>query len=305
MGAGFALRALSLDDAEAVVGLIAARNRADFGETDYFDFAAEDMRELWRLDEAKLATDAWVAVTGAEVVGYAHLDEAGDLANLADESCVDPEHRGRGIGTALLDRAEARAREAGLARFQVHVVNDDGRLLVESRGHRLVRYFWRMETRLDGVPAEPQLPDGYAVRSYRPGADDVALHALIQDAFAAHWEFRPEPLDDWLRGRTSRGDFHPALWQVAEAGGEPAGAALCFGDRELGWVLELGVLPRHRGRGLGVALLRSGFRALAARGHTRVGLEVDAENETGATRLYERAGMRVTRRYATYEKELA
>jgi ribosomal protein S18 acetylase RimI-like enzyme len=36
-----------------------------------------------------------------------------------------------------------------------------------------------------------------------------------------------------------------------------------------------------------------------------VGLEVDSENESGATRLYERAGMHVTRRYATYEKALA
>ena len=34
------------------------------------------------------------------------------------------------------------------------------------------------------------------------------------------------------------------------------------------------------------------------------GLEVDSENEFGATRLYESAGMRVTRRYATYEKAL-
>jgi hypothetical protein len=51
--------------------------------------------------------------------------------------------------------------------------------------------------------------------------------------------------------------------------------------------------------GLGLVLLQSGLRALWQRGHTHVGLEADSENETGATRLYERAGMRVTRRYAT------
>jgi mycothiol synthase len=70
-------------------------------------------------------------------------------------------------------------------------------------------------------------------------------------------------------------------------------------------VLDLAVAPRARRHGLGLALLRSGFRALAERGHTHVGLEVDSENESGATRLYERAGMRITRRYATYEKRLA
>ena len=264
-----ALRALSLNDAEAVVGLIAARNRADFGETDYFDWPADDLRERWRLEETKLATDAWVALEGVELVGYAHLDAERDLASLVDESCVHPDRRARGIGTALLDRAEARAREARLARFHVHVVNDDGRRLVERRGHRLVRYHWRMEIDLPTQPPEPTVPDGYALRHYRPGADDAPLHALLEHAFAAHWEFTPERPDDWLRARTSRSDYRPALWQVAEADGELAGAALCFGDGGLGWVLELGVSMRHRGCGLGVALLQSGFRALAAQAHTR------------------------------------
>ena len=70
-------------------------------------------------------------------------------------------------------------------------------------------------------------------------------------------------------------------------------------------MLDLAVRPASRRTGLGLALLQSGFVALWRRGHTHVGLEVDSENETGATRLYERAGMKVTRRYATYEKVLA
>jgi ribosomal protein S18 acetylase RimI-like enzyme len=51
---------------------------------------------------------------------------------------------------------------------------------------------------------------------------------------------------------------------------------------------------------------RSSNRASSHSGNaaTRVGLEVDSENATGATRLYERAGFHVTRSYATYEKAL-
>ena len=48
-----------------------------------------------------------------------------------------------------------------------------------------------------------------------------------------------------------------------------------------------------RRRGLGLALLLHSFRDFAARGATRVGLGVDAENTTGAVGLYERAGMHV------------
>jgi ribosomal protein S18 acetylase RimI-like enzyme len=43
---------------------------------------------------------------------------------------------------------------------------------------------------------------------------------------------------------------------------------------------------------------------LHARGLRKVRLGVDAENPTGATRLYERAGMRVLRRSNTWEREL-
>jgi mycothiol synthase len=66
----------------------------------------------------------------------------------------------------------------------------------------------------------------------------------------------------------------------------------------------LGVRPRWRRRGLGLALLRHTFTEYHRRGHTRVGLGVDAENVSGAVRLYERAGMRVVRRHDTYERPL-
>jgi mycothiol synthase len=43
---------------------------------------------------------------------------------------------------------------------------------------------------------------------------------------------------------------------------------------------------------------------LYERGQKKVALGVDAASLTGATRLYERAGMHVARQYDTYEKEL-
>ncbi|MBA2568654.1 MAG: GNAT family N-acetyltransferase [Actinobacteria bacterium] len=228
-----------------------------------------------------------------------------DLANLEDESAIHPDARGRGIGWHLLDLAEAWARERDLERLHVHVVTGDGRRLVEDRGHEVVRYFWRMEIALEAEPPEPDAPAGFEIRGYRPGEDDEELHAVHQEAFAEHWEFTPEQFDRWLKWRASRSDYDPELWRLAIADGAIAGAALAFGERHLGWVLDLAVGPGFRRRGLGEALLRSGFRALWQGGHKRVGLEVDSENETGATRLYERAGMKVTRRYATYEKRLS
>ena len=117
-----------------------------------------------------------------------------------------------------------------------------------------------------------------------------------------------EPYDRWRRQQLDAPLARPDMSFVALAGDEIAGVCLCAthesGERGYGWVGILGVRPPWRRRGLGEALLRTAFRAFAAEGATRVGLGVDGENTTGAVRLYERAGMRVIRRYDTYERRL-
>ena len=80
---------------------------------------------------------------------------------------------------------------------------------------------------------------------------------------------------------------------------------LCEAEHyEMGWVRSLFVRRPWRRRGLGMALLQNAFREFHERGERRVGLGVDAENLTGATRLYERAGMRVVETTIVYRKEL-
>ena len=73
---------------------------------------------------------------------------------------------------------------------------------------------------------------------------------------------------------------------------------------ELGWIPMLGVRKPFRKRGLGQALLLTVFRALHERGVERVGLTVDSQNRSGATRLYERAGMQIDEEILNYEIEL-
>ena len=71
-----------------------------------------------------------------------------------------------------------------------------------------------------------------------------------------------------------------------------------------GYVGQLAVRRDQRGRGLGLALQRHGFGELHRRGVREVYLHVDSQNRTGATRLYEHAGMRVQHRYDHWVKNL-
>jgi mycothiol synthase len=92
--------------------------------------------------------------------------------------------------------------------------------------------------------------------------------------------------------------FDPALWFLALAGDELAGFSICrqdINDPAAGHVELLGVRRPWRRQGLGEALLLHSFQAFRALGWTRGTLGVDASSPTGATRLYERAGMRVYR----------
>ena len=72
------------------------------------------------------------------------------------------------------------------------------------------------------------------------------------------------------------------------------------GIKEL-YIGYLGTRQSHRGRGLARAALAKVLTEAADSGYQRAGLGVDADNPTGATRLYERAGMHVVRRSNTWE----
>jgi ribosomal protein S18 acetylase RimI-like enzyme len=102
---------------------------------------------------------------------------------------------------------------------------------------------------------------------------------------------------------TNHADFDPSLWIIAWDGNQIAGYSLCRFRMGIGWVGSLGVRRPWRKHGLGMALLLQSFHEFHQRGMNTIGLGVDASNPTGATRLYQKAGMNITAEYVIYEKE--
>jgi mycothiol synthase len=304
---GYQLRAPTSDDLEAVADLLIADDVEDAGEV---VLGAEFVRDEWSRTDFDLASDAWVVADGAgTIVGYgrAMLEEPTIVDSLG---IVHREHRGGGIGSALLDRIEQRASEmlAGLQspRFR-HAINAGdaaAAALLEARGLRVVRHFWHMQIDLAG-PLEPgPAPEAIEINGIEVPADLPAVHTVLDQAFADDWGYHPEPFDRWAEDYAKHASYDPSLWLLATEKGEAVGAltANVWGDR--GWVGEVGVLATHRGRGIAAALLRRSFDAFARRGLPRVILNVDAENPTGATALYEGVGMRVIKRWDLWERSL-
>jgi mycothiol synthase len=158
--------------------------------------------------------------------------------------------------------------------------------------------------RLDMVrpPPPPVWPDGIPVRTFDREADARAVHRLVQDAFADIGNQPPRSYEFWAQIHLEREGFDPTLWFLAGDRSGLVGVNLAQSGPLGGYVAQLAVHRDWRGRGLGLALLRHGFGELYRRGVRQVFLHVDSANRTGATRLYERAGMRVQHRYDKWVK---
>jgi GNAT superfamily N-acetyltransferase len=218
---------------------------------------------------------------------------------------VSPDHRGLGIGSALLDWAEARAAEVGTDWIAQMVDDKDlaGVELVRARGYDVLAVNWQLELPMADEPVVPELPEGISVRPFAAG-DAAAAHVLVEDAFD-EWQPRRKSYEEWAALMVDRSSFAPALSPLAFAGDELVGAALCLDlpDSDEGYVEQLAVRRDHRGKGLAKTLL-----AVARQGFYRQGkrnLTLWTHSDTGALAMYERLGMTVRRSTTIYRGELS
>jgi mycothiol synthase len=307
---GFILRAAIQNDLESVAELIRAVCEAD-GDPDDAVSPAE-LKSSWD-EDFNLETDVWIVTDpSGKVVGYEEFYAYPGHASLQGDGYVHPQFNNMGIGTALLRTLDQRARlEMTRAEPDLRVylrnfmtIGDDrGRTLHENEGFKAIRFHWSMRIKLDSPPPAPKFPPGVEIRPFVETEHLYPVYEALEEAFADHWGHIKLSFEEWKKMRMSPERYQPDLWFVAWQGNEIAGVSICRKRENMGWVWSLGVRPTWRKQGLGMALLLHSFGEFHRRGEKVAGLGVDASNPTGATRLYERAGMSIETEYVCYEKE--
>ncbi len=306
---GYHTRPPTLEDAGIVVGLFTVCQQAEFGVAEINE---ADTLAIWQTPEVDIARDIWLIFSQDEqLVAYLQLGHEKPL-RMQIIMKVHPDYDNLGLQAFLLERAEERARTLTPAlRADARVTlqtacsgsNQAYRQFIERANFVHVRSEWRMEITLDAPPPMPIWPEGIALY---PFTLDMArtVHAADQEGFSDHWGYTPADFETFKYWFIATPGFDPTLWFIPFEGERIAGTALCECKEEMAWVNSLSVLRPWRRKGLGLALLHHAFGKFYRRGYRTAALYVDSQNLTGATRLYERAGMHIVRQYDKYEKEL-
>ena len=273
-------------------------------------------------DPVDLATDVLVAEHAGSIVGFVYTYHL--PSDVREERCyvfgnVAPSFRRRGVGTQLMrwamGRAEQQLRSSGhsLPRF-IRVDRLDhvegAHALYRSMGMTPVRYHEELLRSLDDLPPVT-VPEGARIVPW-PAERCDELRAVKNEAFADHWGSTPTSDEHWRQlteGSFSRLDLSSAVLDEHDRI-----VALCLvtrfpeDDELLGrrdaWIDKLATVREWRGRGLASALVAHSLQMFRADGLTHASIGVDADNPTGAARLYKALGFRTQHRNTTSQLEV-
>lgn len=222
---------------------------------------------------------------------------------------VDPTYRAQGIGGRLLDWALGAAStmtmgagDAGGAggpvtgvTVETEALTPAAERLFASRGLRPV--FAEDVMRFDLAATEPPaipMPPGIRLAGWSPETAG-RFFAVYEAAFRDRPGFPGWPAERWVAWTAGDDEFRPEWSVLAVDGGADAGFVTCAD----GWIVQVGVRPEWRGRGLGAALVVEALRRMRAAGANTALLDVNANNPAAA--LYARLGFTVLARRAKFE----
>ena len=262
-----------LNVAEDFPALVELINLSAQAEAEELATTEEEQRSLAELPGHDPEQDTWVAVAGDAFLGYADVWRPPETSGATLSLTVQPEHRQQGIGRALLEQAQTRARDLGATALEVYAAPEDTQTLewLKARGFTLGGAYRSMTVELDEVP-NPSLPSGFTLHTFEEVWDETVLANAIERGHAGlfgHNAVTELGLETLLEAF----DFENILL-LFDAEGEVAGyckfAPLEEGE---GYLDAPGVVPEQRRPELYRALATAALQQLQVQGCDFVTLE--------------------------------
>ncbi len=230
----------------------------------------------------------WVAEDDGRIVGWGEAEfdwatEADDVASLW--TIVHPDHRRRGLGSALFERAAEHLISHGARELRCWS-EAEGAPFLERRGFTPGRSdrLSALDPRVVDTSRLAELPDGVRIVPLAELLDRLReVHALYTEVAADMPAGNPEgnvSLDEWLSETIGSPDLDRELSVVVLVDDRPAALSLVNADRRHALADHdlTGTARAHRRRGLARLAKLEVVRRCAEVGISRVMTENDSEN---------------------------
>ncbi|MGW3602308.1 GNAT family N-acetyltransferase [Micromonospora sp. NPDC005161] len=258
------IRVAQPDDAPAVVALRAM-------VYPYLVRGVESTRKMIAQPPPEAGWTAFVAEVDAQVVGWVSAQRPGwtstpDIGDIALLH-VRPEHRRRGIGTALLTAATEHLTPLGVRRIRTWA-QPDALPFARRHGFEPSRELRYSALDLDPAPPLPEPPPGVRLRPIA----ELDPH-LLYEANAASSVDEPSdvPIDaisfqSWQYDVWENLGLDKTASTAVEVDGKVAAFSLVKRDGDRMWSDYTGTVPAYRGRGLARLVKKAALHRAAAGG---------------------------------------
>jgi mycothiol synthase len=292
------------------------------------DVETVDSMRSWYVGVANfdLSRDVIIAEADGAVVAFGRTrfgDEESGARQHWWNLRVLPAWRRKGLGRAMLGWLEARARAKELEAAERSSAPNlstftaesetDGAAFARAMGYAVARYDIEMRrlTR-DPIP-DYTLPGGFELRPATPD-QFRAIWEADREAFRDHWGYTTQTEVHYTHWLNQQPPLRPELWKVAWHIESNQIAAMVLNELnesenaalnvKRGWTENISTTRAFRRQGLARALLCESIRMFRDMGMDDTMLSADAENLTGAVRVYTDCGYRVVQTGTQWRKAL-
>jgi ribosomal protein S18 acetylase RimI-like enzyme len=304
--AGLSWLPITLDDLAALVELAEECRVADGGLA--FMNEPENLAQRYFPNAPGTAIGAFAADEYLVACTTVHLIHKSGTDRAIIVGQVRPEWRNRGIGSYLMRWSQVQAQvlftadivDKRLLQVPTESLTDSANRLYQAHGFEPVMEGLVMRRDLHlPLPNRP-LPPNVTVTSWQPNLADQFFQAY-QTSFRDRPGFPGWSAAEWIGRRIDDENARPEWSLLARSGDVPVGFLTAGTEHPGGFVVQMGVIPGQRRRGLGSALMVETMRRMQAIGETATQLTVNLNNP-GAILTYAQLDFATVGRRARYER---